>query len=1477
VALAKDPGHLESLLLKGECAAAGRVRSLVSAIVAGRILMARKKPSEARAAWELGLRVSAERGLAGSAGRFAAMLGEATERPPESTAREPLPVPVAQEAPTPPSVPAAEREARPVETAFASLCKQVRISSDVASGIQSLPPVLRSYTMRLCLVRGKDEAVAYWNAANALASAIITTLSRSSEALTLAMSGSGPLLVARCMMSPPDAPSFMRYVKAVGDVSATVNGGALEEGVRQATEYLKECPDHSQIYSARGTARAMMRDLVGAENDLERSCALNPLHSDSWKRLGQVRTALGWTAKGHVAFEEAERLSALEAQQLERVKRAFAAVSSRAFLSGDVAMQQFLDACSEPVGDGVPSLSVDIARERSVVLMKEGDYLAALALIEDALGWASVQLPKNRECSSTVSCPALLWRPSALLSPEASFPVESSMQDMARAVSAWHRDLSTSAGLGVVWRAWAQFGAVSQGIGRVWESVRGFEAGMALAGSLSALGPDASSSAVKEAIPTPEEMSRVRLEYAQALRAMGLWHGALKELRALVEEDPHNIAAWHSRGMLLHSLGRHHAAIRVLRTCLAVAGEQCTALRRAVSSSSAAASAAGATDRQHASTDSKGHASANERLIASVSSEATSARFLLAVCLHATGQWGEAYQEYCSVFRETPEHIGYCQRDLLLVMWGVAHKARRAVSLDREGSPALRESFAKRLGRGKVVEGYRHLSDLVPPAASTRKTTISRPENLLPGSTDAVAMATLCGVADQLGRMMQYSEYAFAPSYRQHRQCGLASIELAQAAREHWEGLAKVLDRASDDGTPLEAFGKQFPDDGCSKPSAALQEASLLDSLFHRITGTPGDDPLSGTEGIQSASALSDAEISQIMLRGCGKVSRVETPGGTVSVTWGDASTVASKRERTPPGGKRARAVSSHWKKGWHGMCWRDALDIVIKWRQLSEPFDPVFWQDQLTPEAFDAGFGLQTPLVQGQSRVPRYFAYYKRSLEVCKRVMSDTALLTPEQRSSVQAARSLDEMISPMNGRDFFVVTSCFSNARPPEDPTNPRLWQRGGRSGRVMEGTRLTALRPPVKRAAVSAVQGAMRARGTALKLSLRGLKADEGVEIATVADFADGHDPVIGDGGEDPSPPSPRAGDAMSRLLEGSYTARNFARLGETEAIARRLGREFTIRTPGTPQRWAAFEEELGMLWLQLSRAMAARLAKGLDDEYGEADREIATLVLKMFFFWANFGALTRGTAATAMALLIGLSLAAELPLQLPIRGEHARVQLDWEAILTSCPDAFANRVGALVFPQLPWEGVSTPVAEIPRPDAIMELATKLTTSRAEGRPMRRADGFILPRGYQPCVPSRPSVTLRELPDVVTQLPSIADSFQALNHGWELVPHPSTLDASAQPEEAGDGWTSSAGDVEHTPMLGDEFEGSVPTIGLDAAQSIQALTADLAERKRLTIKAMATRAAQDLVVALLSSSAPEMLRRMQARTSVIHVDVD
>ena len=66
---------------------------------------------------------------------------------------------------------------------------------------------------------------------------------------------------------------------------------------------------------------------------------------------------------------------------------------------------------------------------------------------------------------------------------------------------------------------------------------------------------------------------------------------------------------------------------------------------------------------------------------------------------------------------------------------------------------------------------------------------------------------------------------------------------------------------------------------------------------------------------------------------------------------------------------------------------WRLLMDIAVRWRQLSEPQDPVWWIDGMPLKAFEEGFGLQTPLVNGQLKTVRYYPYFDKAFHRMKAI----------------------------------------------------------------------------------------------------------------------------------------------------------------------------------------------------------------------------------------------------------------------------------------------------------------------------------------------------------------------------------------------------------------------------------------------------------------------------------------------------------
>jgi len=124
-----------------------------------------------------------------------------------------------------------------------------------------------------------------------------------------------------------------------------------------------------------------------------------------------------------------------------------------------------------------------------------------------------------------------------------------------------------------------------------------------------------------------------------------------------------------------------------------------------------------------------------------------------------------------------------------------------------------------------------------------------------------------------------------------------------------------------------------------------------------------------------------------------------------------------------------------------HEFGWRDLYDVLIKWRQYSEPNDPVWWVDLLSPEQFLEGFGSHTPMITGQTYVVRYYPMFHRAFGIMKNLLREQGNLAAEMCSQAQDAKDCKEMYDIMR-RDFWVVTPCYSTAKP----------------GKILEGTRLT-----------------------------------------------------------------------------------------------------------------------------------------------------------------------------------------------------------------------------------------------------------------------------------------------------------------------------------------------------------------------------------------------------------------------------------
>ncbi|KAG5623861.1 hypothetical protein H5410_009079 [Solanum commersonii] len=135
-------------------------------------------------------------------------------------------------------------------------------------------------------------------------------------------------------------------------------------------------------------------------------------------------------------------------------------------------------------------------------------------------------------------------------------------------------------------------------------------------------------------------------------------------------------------------------------------------------------------------------------------------------------------------------------------------------------------------------------------------------------------------------------------------------------------------------------------------------------------------------------------------------------------------------------------------------MSWNHLYSLAVKWRQISEPCDPVVWINKLSEE-FNTGFGSHTPLVLGQAKVVRYHPNCQRTLTVAKAVIKENKsvcnkedriidLSEQQKLQEIMAAESSSDLYRVV-GQDFWLATWCNSTAL----------------EGKRLEGTRITVVK--------------------------------------------------------------------------------------------------------------------------------------------------------------------------------------------------------------------------------------------------------------------------------------------------------------------------------------------------------------------------------------------------------------------------------
>jgi hypothetical protein len=133
-----------------------------------------------------------------------------------------------------------------------------------------------------------------------------------------------------------------------------------------------------------------------------------------------------------------------------------------------------------------------------------------------------------------------------------------------------------------------------------------------------------------------------------------------------------------------------------------------------------------------------------------------------------------------------------------------------------------------------------------------------------------------------------------------------------------------------------------------------------------------------------------------------------------------------------------------------HEFAWRDLFDIIIRWRQLSAPGDPIWWTDQLTQKEYSERQGMTTYMLNGQGVNVRYGPYVNMALNATRDQLlavgflpqsgSDMIKVTdPKLRRVIEDAKHVSDLHRGVGDRSFYALMPCYSTLEP----------------GRVMNGT--------------------------------------------------------------------------------------------------------------------------------------------------------------------------------------------------------------------------------------------------------------------------------------------------------------------------------------------------------------------------------------------------------------------------------------
>lgn len=303
------------------------------------------------------------------------------------------------------------------------------------------------------------------------------------------------------------------------------------------------------------------------------------------------------------------------------------------------------------------------------------------------------------------------------------------------------------------------------------------------------------------------------------------------------------------------------------------------------------------------------------------------------------GKYRDAVTYFDRALRFEADCSCWFQREISLYMWSRLDKPLSAFSIDDELDPRVKDGWCKRAPWRAFMAPANDAVEYTPMRTPDVPTVdIDKPA----ATADELARRSrLLDLMLPLNSWVQLNCQGFLPNATQHCMFGLAVLNVAQCMRKHCSSIrADGPGLDIDDATSSRAeysSRTDLPSTGSSSFKSPGKSSAAA--------STPASLPATSTGG--SNSSKKDKE---------GNGARPGSEGTRGEVGGSNSSSGGSSSSGSSGGAMTGKRGSEHQ----HLFGWRDLFDIAVRWRQVSEPNDPVWWIDRLPAKAFTEGFGLQ-------------------------------------------------------------------------------------------------------------------------------------------------------------------------------------------------------------------------------------------------------------------------------------------------------------------------------------------------------------------------------------------------------------------------------------------------------------------------------------------------------------------------------------